>query len=236
MPASAVACMSVITTAVLVHTADRGAACGQAGAGQGADSAPGGIGRAAQPAQGIDGAWSAETQLPTCRICHWCLARPIAASTRWVKSTWLAIRCTPKSMRGALAAGQNRGADGFRHGGGRPGPCGAGRRQPRRAAALAPGTGGCPAPLSNACSLVCRGHDDVRHVGFTGSACSNDPVLQGPACNCGGTCLQQEKALIESRAKWLDEELGRKSELLASERRANSEQVPGCIVRVTHAT
>lgn len=38
---------------------------------------------------------------------------------------------------------------------------------------------------------------------------------------------------MESRAKWLDEELGRKSELLASERRANSEQVPCCGVRVT---
>ncbi len=36
--------------------------------------------------------------------------------------------------------------------------------------------------------------------------------------------LEQEKALVESRAKWLDEELGRKSELLQSERRASSAQ------------
>jgi hypothetical protein len=40
----------------------------------------------------------------------------------------------------------------------------------------------------------------------------------------------QEKALVESRANWLDEELSRKSELLASERRANSEQVSACVV------
>lgn len=55
-------------------------------------------------------------------------------------------------------------------------------------------------------------------------------VLQEPACDCGEPCLLQEKALVESRARWLDEELGRKSELLASERRATSEQVPGRFV------
>lgn len=41
----------------------------------------------------------------------------------------------------------------------------------------------------------------------------------------GRSRLEQEKALVESKAKWLDEELARKSELLQSERRASSAQV-----------
>ena len=36
----------------------------------------------------------------------------------------------------------------------------------------------------------------------------------------------QEKALATEHAKWLSEELDRKSELLQSERRASSDQVP----------